>query len=358
MPTPYWTNRPARPDETAAVLQLVRAVHGEEHQELNEAYWRWRYLNEAGFRAEILMSECQGKPIGIQPLSVFDWQWGKARLKGAMYTGVLTHPDHRRRGVFRSLIDSSNEHSARCGALFSMTMPNDESMPGFMKFGDWISPGPVPVWLKIADGAAALAPRISRLPAAVLGPLSQAFFRPRGDSFGGSDLVCEPADLVPAELDGVFDEFAGECDALMLRRTAAYWNWRYGAKHGSAYRTLVARQGGRLAGAVVTSVGRRMGLYVGMVLDVVGRGGVPVVRRLLREAETELRVRGLGLIACQATSAMMEDALRAEGYRCPPPKWLPKQFHFVFRPTGLPGLHRLPSRLADWHLTFGDSDNT
>jgi GNAT superfamily N-acetyltransferase len=357
MQTPYWTNRAARPDETAAVLRLVRAVHGEEHPELDEAYWRWRYLNDTRFRAEIIMAEHQGQPIGIQPLSVFDWQWGKARVRGAMYTGVLTHPDHRRRGVFRSLIDSSNEHAARCGALFSMTMPNDESLPGFLKFGDWLYPAPIPLWLKIIDGRMALTPKIGRLPAAVMGPLTEIFFKRRGQSPGPGDVACERTHLLPDEFDGVFDDFARDCGALMLRRTSAYWNWRYGAKPGSAYQTLVLRQDGRLAGAVVTSVGRRMGLDIGMVLDVVGRGGVPIIRRLLREAELELHSRRLGLVACQATSPLLENALREEGYWRPKPGWLPKRFHWVFRPTGLTGLPGMPSRLCDWHLTLGDSDN-
>src|SRR5262245_25121851 len=110
--TPYWTNRLARPDEAPAILDLVHAVHGDAHPEINDAYFSWRYLSDTPFRADILMSEHEGKPIGIQPVAIFDWQWGDDRLKGAMYTGVLTHPDHRRRGVFRSLIDSSNAHAA------------------------------------------------------------------------------------------------------------------------------------------------------------------------------------------------------------------------------------------------------
>lgn len=356
MPQPYWTNRPARTDETAAILRLVRAVHGDQHVELNERYWMWRYLNDCGFRAEIVMAEHEGEPIGIQPVAPFDWQWQELRCRGMMYTGVLTHPNHRRRGVFRSLIDSSNQHSAKLGALFSMTMPNDASLPGFIRFRDWTYPGSIPLWFKVIDGPAMLRPKTGRAIASLFGPMAGLCFR-RRRLCGSTHLNCEPTTVVPDELDKVFDRFARDCGALMLRRTAKYWNWRYGARPGGHYRTLLLRDGGAVAGAVATSVGRRMGLDIGMIVDLLAAGGVPVLRRLLWEAEAELRTRGLGLVTCQATSALVEQALSEEGYRRPPPGWLPKKFHFVYRPTGLPGLPKLPASPADWHLTFGDSDN-
>ncbi|HKQ47006.1 MAG TPA: GNAT family N-acetyltransferase [Phycisphaerae bacterium] len=355
--TPYWTNRLARPDETAAILGLVRAVHGDAHPELNERYFSWRYLSDTPFRADILMAEHEGRPIGIQPVAIFDWQWGATRLAGAMYTGVLTHPDHRRRGVFRSLIDSSNEHAAARGAQFSMTLPNDASLPGFLNFGDWQYPGLIPLALKVVDGAAMLRPKIGGLLAGLVGWAPNLAFRRRADEGGMGDIVCETAAVAPAELDEVFSAFSHGCDRLMIRRTAAYWNWRYLTRPGSSYRTLVARRAGRVVGAVITAVGRRMGLDVGLIADIVGEGGVTVLRRLIRAAEEELVGRGLGLVTCQATSPLLQEALAAEGYWRPEPRKLPKKFHFVYRPTGVAGLPKAPASIADWHLTFGDSDN-
>ncbi len=358
MPTkPYWTNRLARPDETPAILELVRVVHGEAHQELNEAYFSWRYLSDTPYRADIIMSEHEGRPIGIQPLAIFDWQWSDARLKGAMYTGVLTHPDHRRRGVFRSLIDSSNEHAAKRGAQFSMTLPNDASLPGFLNFGDWCYPGLIPLALKVVDGAAMLRPKVGGLLAGLVGWMPNLAFRRRADGEAMSEIRCEPAATAPAELDEVVDAFARDCDRLMIRRTAAYWNWRYLTRPASSYRTIVARRAGRAVGAISTAVGRRMGLDVGLIADVAAAGGVSVLRSLIRAAESDLGGRGLGLVTCQATSPLLQEALAAEGYWRPSPRKLPKKFHFVYRPTGVAGLRKAPADIADWHLTFGDSDN-
>ena len=129
MAAPYWTNRLCTAADVESVLDLVRAVQGEGHAATDRAYWQWRYLNETEFRADILMAEYEGRPIGIQPMAVFEYQWNSDRVRGAMYTGVLTHPDHRRRGIFRSLVASANEHAAQRGAQFSMTLPNEASFP-------------------------------------------------------------------------------------------------------------------------------------------------------------------------------------------------------------------------------------
>lgn len=349
MSEPYWTNRLARPDETAAILNLVRTVHGDGRAASKTEYFSWRYLSDTEFRADIVMAEADGQPVGIQPMALFDWRWGAERLKGVMYTGVLTHPDHRRRGIFRTVIDSSNEQAAQRGAAFVMTLPNDSSLPGFLRFGGWHYPGLIPLAIK------GLGKRGAWLPSPTSWLLRLLF---RCKPLGGADEVTyEFVTHMPDELDEAADQFARDCDCLMIRRTASYWNWRYFMRPGERYRAYLARRGSEVVGAVVTSSDTRMGLNVGMIVDVVAAGGLPVLRGLIRRAEQDLQECGLRVVTCQATSPMMQEALRQEGYWIPPPKRLPKHFHFVFRPTSVPGLPRLPDRISDWHLTFGDSDN-
>jgi GNAT superfamily N-acetyltransferase len=338
-------------------MQLVRAVHGDRYPELNRAYWQWRYLNDAGFAAHVFMAELDGRPIGVLPMALFEFQWGVQRLHGAMYTGLLTHPDHRRRGIFRSLIDSCNAQTAKLGGLFSMGMPNEAALPGYFKFGDWVYVGLIPVYMKLASVPALLRPRAGRVLGGVLGALPQLCLLRRRPSLGGPPVDVEPAQFVPTDLDDVADRFARDCGLLMIRRRAAYWNWRYGARPEAAYRMLVARQAGCVMGAIATTTQYRRGIEVGVILDIVSRDGTTGCRHLLRAAEQDLRARGVGLITCQASTPLLQQALQAEHYRCPPAKWLPKKFHYIYRPTGLPGLPRPPKDIADWHLTFGDSDN-
>jgi hypothetical protein len=180
---------------------------------------------------------------------------------------------------------------------------------------------------------------------------------PRRSEIGPSP-DCELVTEVPDDLDEVFEAFSRECNRLMMRRSANYWNWRYGARPHADYRTLLARQDGRVVGAVVTSVQQRKGLDFGLVLDLITSEGVSGLRHLLRAAEDDLRSRGIGLVTCQATSPMLKQALTEERYRSLTRKQMGRDFHFIYRITGLPGLHHEPKELDDWHYTFGDSDNT
>ena len=357
MAAPYWTNRLCRREEIDAVVDLVRVTYGAEHRESNRSFWEWRYLSETDFRADIFLAEHEGRPIGVFTVMMLDFQWGEQRLKGAMHSGLITHPDHRRRGVFRSLVEAINEHAARQGALFITSTPNDNSLPGFLKSGDWDYPAPVPVYLKVMHLPTLLRPKVGRVAGGLVGWLPQLFFRRRREPLGRR-FDFQQVSLVPDELDEVCEEFARDCPMLMTRRTAAYWNWRYGIKPGADYRTLVARQAGRLMGAVATSTEDYRGLQVGLVLDLVTRGGLVGLRLLLRAAEDDLRSRGIGLITCQATSPILQRALGEERYWRPKTTWLPRRFHYIYRFTGIPGLPRRPTRLEDWHLTFGDSDNS
>ena len=367
MPKPYWTIRPARPDEAPAILELAAAVHGPQRPELNDSYLQWRYWNDTPFRAEILMAEHEGRPIGIQPVAFFDFQRGPERFKGAMYSGVLTHPDHRRRGVFRSLVEASNEYAARCGAVFSMTMPNDSALAGFRRFGDWHYPGPIPTWFKILNGKALLRAKAGRVVAALAGWLPGVVLnRRRWSAVPLPRHTCEESASPGNDLDEVTDRCAEELGGILLSRTSAYWNWRYCVRPAPSYRptdsvspeyrTLLLKQGASPVGAVATSVARQIGVDVGLIVDLVAVGGTPVLRRLLFEAEGDLRGRGLCVIAVQATHPALQDALRGEGYLCPKPGWLPRRFHFVFRP--LVGRFTGGLRSGDWYLTLGDSDNT
>lgn len=352
---PYARLRIATPDDTTAILALCRAVYGDQVTDLDLAYWQWRFLDESPFRGEVMLAEREGRVIGIQPLAIFDWLEGAERLRGGMYSGVMTHPDHRRRGVFSDLIQACDDHATRAGARFCFTLPNDASMAGFRKLGGWQAPGPIPMYLKVVDGRALVASRAGQAVGSLLGRAAQIpFARVPGRPHRGR---IEAVDQVPAELDEVADAFAADAGTLMIRRGAAYWDWRYSRHPHRTYRTLVLRRGGELVGAVAVGQGERMGLPVGMVVDLVARGGRPTLRALLRAAADETRTRGLGLLACQATTPRLRSALRREGFRSPPPGLMGKRFHFVYRIHDLPGADRVPAALAGWHLTLGDSDN-
>ncbi len=353
----YWQNRLYRPDDEDAVFQLTRAVYPDWDFDELKSYWRWRFFGSEACDTAILVADHQSQIVGIQPVAIFDFQWGQKVLQGAMYTGVLTHPDHRRKGIFRSLVDSTNEYASDRNAAFSMTMPNELSYPGFIRTGEWLDPGDIPMYIKVLDGRRLLTPKIGAFCATAVGWTLRVPFwqQSRPDRESGE---YEQVANAPADLDDLFSEYAQQLDNLMIRRTARYWNWRYSARPNSNYRTVEWRKAGKLVGIAATSIQERMGFDFGMILDYVCPGSTDPLKQLLRSAEADLHARGAGIVACQAMNASVAQALQHAGYRCAPTWLTRKKFHMVYRPHGDERLPRLPSARNDWHLTFGDSDNT
>ncbi|HRX83584.1 MAG TPA: GNAT family N-acetyltransferase [Phycisphaerae bacterium] len=350
-----WTIRPASAGETPRVLELVRAVHGDRYPELDARYWRWRYYNDAGYGATVFVAELDGQPIGLRPVALFDYRWGTQALRGAMYTGVLTHPAHRRKGVFRSLVNAANAYVAEAGAAFAMTLPNDASLPGFRNASDWVFPGLIPVYVKLLDARRVLAARLTRPLAALLGPVANRGFGRAAPPDPAVTTAC--VSTLPDAIDAVAADFARDAGTLMIARPAAFWNWRYAAHPHIAYDLIVAHAAETCLGAVATAVNDRYGAPAGMIVDIAARDREAGLAHLLGAAERHLVDRGAALITCQATTPLLQRALRRCGYRRLPARLAPKKFNFVYRLTGAAPLHAEPRRLEDWHLMFGDSDN-
>ncbi len=356
MPEQYWNNRLFRPSDEAAVFDLVCAVYPERQHDDLRKYWEWRFFNNTACNASIMLADYKGSPIGIQPVAIFDFQKGTTTYQGAMYTGVLTHPDHRRKGVFRTLVDSANDYANSQGAAFSMTMPNDASYPGFIRTGEWISPGEIPLFLKVIDGRATLKPKLGKLLSYLCGGACRVPFL--------REPPCSPVDFetnqvkeVSGELDLLFDRFSATNETLMIRRTQRYWKWRYEQRPDSDYRSFEIRKNAALAGVVATGTQERFGIDFGMILDLVSNEDELSVYQLLHAAQEDLKSRGVGIISCQAATKSLQRALVNSGFRKLIPAINPKKFHYVYRPHTNNNLDHNPQSIGDWYLMFGDSDN-
>jgi GNAT superfamily N-acetyltransferase len=357
MSAPYWTIRQAGPNDLDALMHLVRTVHGERYPQINARYWRWRYHGHAGFPASVFIAEHRGEVIGLRPTMIFDYWWGADQFKGAMYTGVMTHPEHRRRGVFRSLVDAANDHVARAGAAFCLTLPNDMSLPGFRAAPDWHYPGVIPAYVKPIDTPLLLRRKAGKLLSAVAGRGVAMLFRQSVRQSNIGSIRCTPVETFPDALTDVAADFARDAGNLMLARTAPYMNWRFTQHPHLAYHLQVAHDKATCVGAIVTATAEQSGLPVGMIVDLVARGGTNTLSALLHAGEKVLRDDGVALITCQASTPLLQRALRQCGFRRLPNRLVPKRFNFVYRLTGAAALPAEPRRLSAWHLTFGDSDN-
>jgi len=125
--------RSYRAEDAAGVRSVMAASYGPDATPGPIFDW-WHFgcpVAASGF----LVAEVSGRIVGLQPMELLPYEWAGRRLTGATLTGVVVHPEFRRRGLFSSLVQACEREAWRRGADFVTTMPNDRSRPGFLKLG-------------------------------------------------------------------------------------------------------------------------------------------------------------------------------------------------------------------------------
>ena len=158
--------RAARPDDHAAVLELLSASLG------------WSADRSASRRSS--PGSTSGTRSGAPPRgsrsTTVRWSAfarscaGSTKgLMGVVYRTVravdtATRPTHQGRGIFRLLTLRALDDLRTQGTAFVFNTPNDQSRPGYLKMG-WSSLGRVPITARITSPASPLRMLRSRVPA-------------------------------------------------------------------------------------------------------------------------------------------------------------------------------------------------
>ena len=268
----HLTIRPYRAKDAADVRSVLVASYGAAATPAPILDW-WHFgcpVAASGFQ----VAEVSGKVVGVQPMELFPYEWSGSRLTGALLSGVVVHPEFRRRGLFLRLIEACEKEAWRRGADFVTTMPNDRSRPGFLKLG-YHEPGRrrlliLPLNLsKLARRAVRWAPLAARLSAGLTPVL-------RRGSRGWSRTPMPELEIMkqaPGDLDQVNEADRKLFPGLRLARSRAWWDWRYAASP-RCYNMLRLREArGGTAGLVTTTFEKRSGLDVGYIMDWLARDG-------------------------------------------------------------------------------------
>ena len=281
--------RPAAPADQAAVIQLLRTSLGKLDDPHYEAFLDWKHRQNPFGISPAWVAVDDEQVIGYRTLL----RWRFRSPDGQMLSAVravdtATHPDHRGRGIFRSLTLGAVADLTREGEAFVFNTPNDSSRPGYLSMG-W-SP-------------------VTRLPVGVL-PAGPGAMRRMLRSRTASELWSEPTAVGLDARSAFADDDV--CDALLTHaphtglrtdRTRAYLRWRTSFEP-LRYRVLFAEVADPEAGAVVFRVRRRGAGLEAVIAELLvpsARTGVGLLRQVLAQTGADyaigLRIGGLpGLI--------------------------------------------------------------
>lgn len=323
------------------ILTLVRASLGPGGPAGRSAeWWRWKHQRSPFGPSYGLVAMAGGRPVALRVFLRWRFQTGGRKVEAVRAVDTATHPDWRRRGLFRRLTMELAERAADAGAAFVFNTPNAKSRPGYLSMG-WRPVARVPVLTRPLRPLSVVATIVRRSSVdAAAPPLREG---PPG-SRPVSDLLARPwlADFLTAAVPA--DEAR-----LHTVATPEYLNWRYAAVPGVAYGALWQVTEGQGA-VVVARIRRRRNLIEVAVVEVLTTPGqaaatkaVGLIRRLAAEAGADY------LIASAPRRSAERRVLRASGLWGPLPG--PR---LVARPLATGAAVPSPLRWPSWRLGLGD----
>ena len=331
---------------------------------LETASLRWRY-DENPHGAAVSALTRPREPAGHEGVSGYACSPRRALAFGDEATlatigetgDVMTHPEWRKRGLFSELDRRVLAETARLGWVLVFGLPNRRSAHIFLTLG-WEQIGTIRPWTAVlrANAAARRARLCEGRLASALAPwqrLRSAAARRRlaaaGQGYTARPLSSFPESVV--ELARAVEPAFG----FMVRRDAAYLNWRFQESPAKLFRTLgVFAPDGRFAGYAVVQR-PRPDEALGYLIDVLAPD--PAARAAaLAAALGELEAAGAALAQATAIDGSWWQARLAEaGFH--PPK--PENHLIVILYTHAPEhpLARAARDVSTWYLTDGDRDD-
>ncbi len=328
--------RIARKEDIAKILCLMHDIFTETHsqklKELNAELYQWLYQDNPSGGSITFISEFNGKIIGHYPSILTDLKVRDRVCKAGIVLDLLTHKDFRRRGMFKSLQETSMKELSRSGVDFCLAFPNQLSLPGFLKMG-WKIIATIPLLVK---------------------PLILPVLSCKKKE--GRVAVSE-ADEFDERFDTLFKDSTKKIPTAVIR-DRKYLNWRYRMKPAVKYRLLIAQNDKELLGYIVLRIRNIFAFRTGLIMDFLVKDGSPeILGTLLEKAIDYLRKEG----ACTSIAILVKDSFyfslfKNLGFMRLSERFNPRRFTLVGKLINSEIDREFFYDYRNWFITLGDWD--
>jgi GNAT superfamily N-acetyltransferase len=271
---------------------------------------------------------------------------------------VMTHPEWRKKGLFSALDRACMAETKRLGWPAVFGLPNRRSAHIFLELG-WKKVGTVRPWtflLRDDTGSRAVRVREGRLQSWLvpLGVRKGRAARAKLAERAGTGFQGRALERFPEEVERLSREVEKRF-ALMVRRDAAWLDWRFLRSPSGLHRALgVFDETGFLAGYAVVQL-PRPGESVGWLVDVLARDDDALAAAIAAGLE-RLDLAGAAAVQAHAVDgSWWSERLQEAGFL--PPK---ASNHLVVIAWPNDPDHPIAQAVLDargWYLTDGDRDD-
>lgn len=202
------TVRPATDDDIAEIIDVATRALGWNPSDPNEAFFRWKHLENAAGRSPMWVAESGGEIAGFRSMMRWSYRDGDRTMHAVRAVDTATDPNHQRKGIFRRLTEAAVDQLTAEGTAFVFNTPNEKSRPGYLRMG-WVDAGRLPA---------------AFLPAGPASLLRLARARTAAEKWSLPLDAGEPIDDIAGDLADPSSPSSG----IATDRTAEHLRWRYG----------------------------------------------------------------------------------------------------------------------------------
>jgi len=327
------------PEWRASLVALLARVGT---TQLSDEEFTWWFDRNPGGEGIVSLAVDGGEVVGVAAMSFFNTRLEGVETRLAIPVNVATDSRYRGQGVFSTMQQQNEDAAAASGSPLTVTFPNANSYPIFIRRLGWIDLPRLRLWAK---------------PLRVGGVVRYALRR-EGEQGGMRDP--NPASGMFQGLDvRSIDRFGADMDALGLRaaesygshfsRDAEYFNWRY-LNSPRDYRCFGAYRADELAGVAVVGHTYKHGVSAGFLADLVAAtDDGEAIRALVSRAVAEVDGGADALVLLPPPASAQRRALIRAGFA-------PTNKKLRFIGKALHDAVRIDERADAWHFTLGDFD--
>jgi GNAT superfamily N-acetyltransferase len=310
--------------------------------QLSDEEFTWWFDRNPGGEGIVSLAVDANEVVGVAAMSFFRTRLDGVETRLAIPVNVATDARYRGQGVFSTLERENEAAAAESGSPLTVTFPNANSYPIFVRRLGWIDLPRLRLWAR---------------PLRVSGVVRYVLGRP-GERGGMRAPDASPHTLHGLEVRPIgrfgpdLDDLGGRAAAgygSHFSRDAAYFNWRY-LDTPRDYRCFGAYLGEELRGVAVVGHTFKHGVSAGFVADLVASpDDATAVRALASRAVAEVKGRADALVLLPPRAAAQRRALVRAGFA--PTN---KKLRFIGK-----ALHdgiRIDESADAWHFTLGDFD--
>ena len=327
------------PEWRASLVALLARVGT---TQLSDEEFTWWFDRNPGGEGIVSLAIDGGEVVGVAAMSFFTTRLDGAEQRLAIPVNVATDARYRGQGVFSTLEEQNEAAASAAGSPLTVTFPNANSYPIFIRRLGWIDLPRLRLWARPLRAGGVVRYALGR--EGEHGGLRDKSTDER--TFHG--LAVRPISRFAESMDALGERAAAGYGSH-FSRDADYFNWRY-LDSPRDYRCFGAYRAGELVGVAVVGHTFKHGVSAGFLADLVAAPDeIAPVRALVARAVEEVKGGADALILLPPRAPAHRRALARAGFA-------PTNKKLRFIGKRLHADARLDEDASAWHFTLGDFD--